>query len=344
MSFDHESKSVPAMSELSLAISAGGTLTDVSPGLAFLLGHKLDAMIGRAFVEFVHPDDVERTVAAWQELDEGDTVLRFENRYRCHDGSHRWLSWTGMLLDGAAIASARDIEIEMTQRERLAAHEAETEEREQSIAILFHDLRNPVAALAAAVRILGREPQSDRSRTVLELAEKAVGRMDGLIDDVSDFAQARLGSGLRLSRRHEMLEPVIRQAVDEVRLSRPDWTIDEHYDFPEPVDCDPKRMGQLVSNLVGNAIDHGQPGTPVRVRGWDRDGTLGITVWNDGAPIPEDRVGLLFKPFVRSGAGGDQRSLGLGLYIAHEIAVAHGGTLSVRSDPGGTEFTFVLPR
>ena len=124
---------------------------------------------------------------------------------------------------------------------------ADAELREQFIAVLGHDLRNPLGSIAAAVRILGTQPQSDRSTRVLELMQGSVVRMSGLIDNVLDFARGRLGGGITLDRNaDEPLEPVLRQVIAELRFSHPDRDIRVDFDLADPVNCERSRIGQLA--------------------------------------------------------------------------------------------------
>jgi sigma-B regulation protein RsbU (phosphoserine phosphatase) len=109
------------------------------------------------------------------------------------------------------------------------------------------------------------------------------------------------------------------------------------------VRCDPQRIGQLLSNLLGNALTHGAAGEPVEVRCATRQGRFMLSVSNRGVEIPAARRARLFHPFVRGEGGAGRDGLGLGLYIASEIARAHGGRLEVESSPERTCFTFSMP-
>jgi sigma-B regulation protein RsbU (phosphoserine phosphatase) len=215
--------------------------------------------------------------------------------------------------------------------------------REQFIAILGHDLRNPLASIAAAGRMLRKEEQTDRSTKVLDLMQGSVVRMSGLIDNVLDFARARLGGGIVLDRRAEELEPILRQVIEELRYSHLDRRIEVSIELGGPISCDSSRIGQLVSNLLGNALTHGTPDEPVRLSAATVDGRLELWIANGGAPISSDAMTRLFQPFFKGEAGTSQRGLGLGLYIASEIARAHGGAITVSSGVNETRFTFVMP-
>lgn len=131
--------------------------------------------------------------------------------------------------------------------------------------------------------------------------------------------------------------------VDELRLATPGRTIEANLAVDQPVHCDRIRIGQLLSNLLGNALAHGAPDKPVVVHA-DADATT-FTLWvsNSGEPIPPEAMGKLFEPFFRAKARRHSQGLGLGLYIASQIAKAHGGTLSVTSTPDETRFKFVMP-
>jgi signal transduction histidine kinase len=234
--------------------------------------------------------------------------------------------------------------------DRLAASEAtllserETSElREQFIAVLGHDLRNPLASIAAGTRMLEKEDSEEAASEILGLIQKSVMRMSALIDNVLDFARGRLGTGITLKRYTQSLEPVLKQVIAELRVSSPDRIIETAFDLTHPVDCDGGRIAQLFSNLLGNSITHGIAARPIRVRATTQDGAFELSVANSGQPIPPEAMGRLFQPFYRVSAQNSPQGLGLGLYIASEIARAHGGTIDVTSAPEETRFTFRMP-
>ncbi|CAK06496.1 ATP-binding protein [Rhizobium johnstonii] len=243
------------------------------------------------------------------------------------------------LVDARTAADAAGATI----KSKLAFEQQTAELREEFIAVLGHDLRNPLASIAAAARILRKEKQTDRAIKVLDLMQGSVVRMSALIDNVLDFARGRLGGGISLERRAEHLEPLLRQVIEELRFSHPDRAIEVTIAFDGPINCDSGRIGQLVSNLLGNALTHGAPDEPVRFSAATVDGRLELWIANGGAPISSDAMTRLFQPFFTGEAGTNQRGLGLGLHIASEIARAHGGTITVSSDDKETCFTFVMP-
>ena len=226
----------------------------------------------------------------------------------------------------------------------LAREREDSELREQFIAVLGHDLRNPLASISAGARILARDAKTEKEHQVLAMLQTTVMRMAGLIDNVLDFTRGRLGGGITLERNASApLEPMLYQVIDELRLSSPGRQIEAVYDINVPVDCDRIRIGQLVSNLVGNALSHGASNEPVRVHAVTEDGLFKLSVSNGGEPIPEAAIGKLFEPFFRGEVRASRQGLGLGLHIASQIAKAHEGTLTVTSTAAETRFTFVMP-
>ena len=233
---------------------------------------------------------------------------------------------------------------EATERAVLAEREA-SQLREQFIAVLGHDLRNPLASIDSGVRLLTEhESVSPRGQRILSLMLGSVMRASDLVDNVMDFARGRLGGGLTLSRDAlQPLAPVLEQVVAEIASVSPGWQIGSVIVITRAVDCDRVRMGQLLSNLLGNAVTHGSKTDPVTVRAQATDDDLTISVANGGLPIDEATRQKLFHPFFRGEVRADRVGLGLGLHIASEIARAHGGTLDVTSDSSETRFTFVMP-
>ena len=139
------------------------------------------------------------------------------------------------------------------------------------------------------------------------------------------------------------LEAALEQVVAELRAAWPDRVIQTELGIHKAVRCDPARVAQLLSNLLANALTHGGSDGPVGVRAATEGGTFELSVTNKGEPIPPDTAERLFQPFVRASVRRGQQGLGLGLYIAAEIARAHGGTLEVDSTPAETRFTFKMP-
>jgi signal transduction histidine kinase len=241
------------------------------------------------------------------------------------------------------IALNLDKELQLDQsRAALAKERRAAELREQFIAVLGHDLRNPLASIQTSTWVLKRD--TARASDALGLIQQSVGRMAGLIDDVMDFARGRLGSGIAVKREADVdVLPTIQQVVRELESAQPGCTIISDVQVDELVNCDLGRIAQLLSNLLGNALTHGDPQSPVLLRASVEDRMLTVHVSNRGTPIPDSAMTMLFQPFVRATADTAQQGLGLGLFIASEIAREHDGNLSVESGPKETRFTFRMP-
>ncbi|MEO7026452.1 MAG: HAMP domain-containing sensor histidine kinase [Caulobacteraceae bacterium] len=237
------------------------------------------------------------------------------------------------------LVAAKDAAERAAQAELAAA-----ELREQFIAVLGHDLRNPLAAIAGGVALLRKRPNLERAREILDLMQGGVVRASALIDDVLDFARGRLGGGIGIVAAADApIAPVIAQVVEEARSMAGDRPIEARIAIEEPVEADHGRIGQLVSNLLGNALTHGAPNQPIRLTARTAAGVFEVRVVNGGEPIPPAAMARLFQPFFRGAVRPSRQGLGLGLYIASEIAKAHGGRIVVDCAEGEIRFTFTMP-
>ena len=226
----------------------------------------------------------------------------------------------------------------------LVDERASGELREQFIAVLGHDLRNPLAAISMGAVLLQRKAHDPVAvTTAAQRIERSTKRMSALIDDVLDFARGRLGSGIGVEfAQTDALGQGLEGVTAELREAHPDRRIVSDIAVDGPMRCDPYRIQQLLSNLLANALTHGLADSPVGVRAWVDGQYVLIEVQNAGEPIPADRLGKVFEPFWRRSAS--REGLGLGLYICSQIARSHGGTLvATSSAEHGTTFTARLP-
>ncbi|HEY0481601.1 MAG TPA: hybrid sensor histidine kinase/response regulator [Kofleriaceae bacterium] len=215
------------------------------------------------------------------------------------------------------------------------------------VGILGHDLRNPLGAMVIGAELLASQLTDDRQLRTLQRMTAAGRRMAAMIEQLLDLTRARLGGGVGFLRANQPLDvrELVQRTLDELRTNHPGRELA----FEATSDCtttgDPERLLQLFSNLVGNALTHGDPagGVAVGVTGTSRD--VVVEVRNQGV-IPPERVASLFEPFRRKPRDGSRSSgLGLGLYICQQIAHAHGGDIAVESsDDAGTIVTVRLPR
>lgn len=230
------------------------------------------------------------------------------------------------------------------------ALERETLFRERFIAILGHDLRNPVHAVKLSADALLREHGTARTIAVARRIERSAARMQHMLDNLVDFTRVRIaGERLRLTRVAGRLEDIVRSVVEELETAHPGRVVRMQVVGDSSGSWDTTRLAQLASNLVGNAFKHGDARAPVTVT---LDGqapeVVRLAVHNAGKAIPDSVKPHLFDPF-RRGAGAQSgaadKSLGLGLFIVDQVAQAHGGSVSVTSSlEAGTTFAVSLPR
>jgi hypothetical protein len=217
--------------------------------------------------------------------------------------------------------------------------------RDQFIGVLSHDLRTPLGAVTAGAALLAMpEDHPERRGRVVTRILNSVQRMERMIDDLLDLASARLGGSMPLERRSADLQQVCDEAIVEIRAGHPDAVVRSDTSGELRGQWDPDRLTQVVSNLVVNAIQHGD-GTPIALTGHDHGDSVTLAVHNGGPPIPPDVLPLLFEPLVRGRAEGASHGVGLGLFIARAIVAAHGGSIQVLSSAdAGTTFTVTLPK
>lgn len=219
--------------------------------------------------------------------------------------------------------------------------------RRHVLGVVGHDLRSPLMAITASAELLSGGPLDDRASRSVGRILRASARMDGIIRALVDYTAVQGGPGIQLHPRPTDLASLVRTVSEECEAAHAGRTV--RVTAPEPVhgEWDGDRLGQAVANLVGNALQYSPEETPVEAACWCDGDDAVVEVTNLGPPIPAGQVAHLFEPFRR---GDDERSqrrrgLGLGLYIAVQVAAAHGGTIRVRSDAAtGTTFSVRLPR
>jgi signal transduction histidine kinase len=241
-------------------------------------------------------------------------------------------------LISAQLESEREL---AETRTALLDEQASAELREQFIAVLGHDLRTPLSAIVTGADVLGMLGLQPQAVKVVERIRRSAMRIAGLVDDVVDFTRGRMGGGIAIERKLETnLKAAFEQVIAELRDAHPDREIIVGMSLGGPLMVDAGRMAQLLSNLLKNALVHGDTRRPVRVHVTQHGGALEIIVANEGPAIPQETVGQLFKPFWRGKPVYGQKGLGLGLFIVSEIALSHHGELDVISTNDATSFIF----
>ena len=246
----------------------------------------------------------------------------------------------------ALIASQLDQHFQREhERTALSAERAAGELREQFIAILGHDLRNPLQAVYASGDLLERKLTDPVLAGIASRIKTNVRRMSSLIDDVLDFAQGRFGSGIAVELSNvENINSGLTTVIQELQDAQPHCQILSSMSVSRPVRCDLGRLQQVASNLLANALTHGLPHSQIKITARADETDLVIEVWNAGDPIPVASIDKIFEPFWRHSVSAKHHGLGLGLHICSQIVAAHDGRLSVTSTrEGGTRFTARLP-
>ena len=221
--------------------------------------------------------------------------------------------------------------------------------RRMFLAILSHDLRNPLAVIRMAAGLAARTDRDSRSQEATAQIEGNTQVIARLIDDLIDFASTGLGSAMPLSRGLVNLEALCREVFEGFRSTHPQRTLRFRSQGDLVGSWDAARLRQVVSNLMGNALQHGSPNGPVKLAIASEGSSVMLSVHNEGTPIPPDALGTIFDPLVRyttpeAAKRRTQGSIGLGLYIVRAIVGAHGGIVSVVSTNEGTTFTVRLPK
>ncbi|WP_242342731.1 sensor histidine kinase [Anaeromyxobacter terrae] len=229
------------------------------------------------------------------------------------------------------------------QRERLIAElNRAVRLSETFVAVLGHDLRNPLGAVVAGATLALRRTEDPKVRGHLERVLRSARRMARMVEQLLDVSRVRLGRGIPLTRAEIDLSELVRQAAAETEPSHRQ----HRFDLRLPARCegewDRDRLAQVLSNLLANACEHSEAGSVVTVTLRDAPAQASVSVHNPGPAIPPELLPSVFDAFA---SGAEGRGLGLGLHIAREIAQAHGGDVAVESAPErGTTFTVTLPR
>jgi PAS domain S-box-containing protein len=341
-----------------------GRVSTWNRGAERIKGYKADEIIGKHFSVFYPPEEALAGKCD-RELEVAVSEGRFEEEgWRVRkDGSRMWANVTitplyspdGVLVGFAKVTrdlterrQAEEIQRALAaERATLAATTQVQEFQERFLAILGHDLRNPLASIDMGAGILRQRATDPTMLRVIDRMRASSLRMSRMIEQILDLTRSRLAGGLPMRPQPVDLRDIVSRIVDEMRAAYPSREIVPA--CPSAVgNWDADRLEQVFSNLIGNAILHGDGARPVTITVRVDDDTVRVDVHSDGPPIPEDLQRVLFDPF-RRGQRDSRTSktsgLGLGLYISKEIVRAHGGALDVRSvTEEGTDFRVTLPR
>ena len=249
-----------------------------------------------------------------------------------------------MALFAQLISTQLASEQRLSDTHRLLLDEQQTSElREQFIAVLGHDLRTPLSSILSGIELAKQRSSDVALLPVFDRIHRSAQRMAALVDDVVDFTRGRMGGGISLDLRHERhLDLVLEQVIGELRGLYPDRTIRSRLQPDIALLCDANRIGQLLSNLLKNALVHGDAQHPVDVSAALTNDVFRLDVTNAGVPIPTEIAGQLFKPFWRGSDKSTHEGLGLGLFIVSQIAQSHRGELNLHQSASTITFSFTV--
>lgn len=237
--------------------------------------------------------------------------------------------------------------IDQAVAESVGYFDAQVEQsRNLLLGMLGHDMRSPLQTIQATASYLAALNAGEKVSEAAARLIRSGARMNALLDDLCDFNRAKLGLGINVAPTDVNLAQVFGDAVDQLRAAHPDHRIELAVHGNVQGVWDGLRLQQLLSNLVTNAVTYGAAKAPVRVVVTGAEAEVRVAVWNSGPPIDPHTLSQIFDPLRRGEDPHEKntRGLGLGLYIASEIAKAHQGSIEARSDAAGTVFEVRLPR
>jgi signal transduction histidine kinase len=284
----------------------------------------------------------------------GFTVGEMVSEYRALRASviRLWIRASGTLTGDDLIDLVRFNEaIDQSIAESITRYSEDLDRsKEMFLAVLGHDLRTPLGAvLMSSQFMLDTGELVEPNLTLTQRIAHSARRMNGMVDDLLDFTRSQLGSGLPIVRTRNDLAKTLRHAVDEVEAAHPDSRFEMRSTGDSEGEWDSARMSQVFANLLGNAAQHGTPGSPIGVQLLGEIDEVVVIVHNFGDVIPPSEIFGIFSPFKRLKPGAqatrDSNNLGLGLFIADRIVKAHSGMIDVQSSlDEGTSFIVRLPR
>ena len=339
-----------------------GHVATWNAGAELIKGYRAEEIIGQHFSRF-YTEEAARAGHCDHELEIAAREGRFEEEgWRVRkDGARFWANVVITAIrdpDGSLRGFAK-VTRDLTERKRAEdALRAEIDRRmdaEQTsrlaqlfMGVLGHDLRNPLSAIMTGASYLKRISTGDKQTRTIERISASGERMARMIEQLLDVTRFGIGGGIVLDIKRVDFADICRNVIEELATAHAHRAI--RCDFIDGTvgDWDPIRLEQAISNLVGNAVQHGAPAGPVTLRVDGRPDELVLTLHNEGA-IDAGLLPRIFAPFKRqradSASSGASSGLGLGLYISQQIIQAHRGTIEVRSsETAGTTFVITLPR
>lgn len=333
--------------------STDGYFRRLNPAWARILGWTDEELRATPYLDFVHPDDRETTVREAAAIAGGHVTVSFDNRYRCRDGSYKWLQWTSVLFkeDQQIYATARDVTAlktaEIALREAHDQAARATQAKNEFLSRMSHDLRTPLNAIMGFAQVLQLDPLTQEQTDSVAHVLRGGRHLLQMINEVLDIARIESGR-LSVSLEPVALAEVVREAVALIGPLAEQRRITVAVADPGEIAvvADRQRLTQILLNLLANAVKYNRHGGHVSVS-TRRDGPtrVSLAITDTGAGIPADKLALLFTPFERLGAEQSEvEGTGLGLALSKGLAEAMHGTITAESVVDeGTTFRLVLP-
>jgi PAS domain S-box-containing protein len=342
-----------------------GYFKRVNPAFERTLGYVSGELLVRPIIEFINPEEQQVTSVEFRKLADGIPSRYLENRFRCKDGQYRWTAWSYFPVaeENIAYGVGRDItqqkeaaaEREQSlQREQEARAEAETANRlkDEFLATLSHELRNPLNLIVGHSEVLLRSPQTQHIPAI-RVAAEAIHRsalvQSQLINDLLDLSRLQTGK-LALNQQTTFLAPVITEAVEAVRVDASAKQITVSIELPDgplAVMADPLRLQQIVWNLLNNAVKFTPNGGQVWLSVEQEGERAKIVVTDNGQGIDPGFLPHIFEMFRQADARTTRRhgGMGIGLALVHQLVELHGGQVEAASAgvSRGARFTVWLP-
>ena len=331
--------------------STDGYFKRVNPAFSQTLGWRDEELLARPAIEFGHPDDREASLREAERLAAGEPTIYFENRFRCKDGSWKWLAWKTMPQpDGQLYATARDVTENKRIAEQMARNLQELEESNKELEAfsytVSHDLRAPLRHVQGYVEMLQRATEgqlSEKAQRFVKTIADASGDMGQLIDDLLAFSRmGRVGMNEGIVEFEGLVQEALRNLEMAVRERHIEWNIAA---LPR-VSGDEALLRQVLVNLLGNAVKYSRTRDPARIEigcAGHEKGRIICFVRDNGAGFDMQYAHKLFGVFQRLHRAEEFEGTGIGLANVRRIIVRHGGRVWAEGKPGeGATFYFTL--
>ena len=347
-----------------------GFFKSLNPSFEKTLGFTTEALMAKPYLEFIHPDDRQKTASEAARLEDREVTFAFENRYLCNDGNYKWLLWNAIAVpeQGLIYAVARDItERKRAEEERqrfttsleTANRELELRNREveratqlksRFLASMSHELRTPLNAIVGFSDLLAEETAgqlNEKQKRFVNHIKKGSGHLLQLINDILDLSKIEAGQ-LEIRCEDFQVEDALPEVLSIIRplAMAKNIQIERTADAHRPIYADRVRFKQILYNLLSNAVKFTPKEGRITIDCAEQGNFIAISVTDTGIGIRHEEQTIIFEEFRQAGGSDNTVSegTGLGLAITKRLVEQQGGKISLESTPGkGSRFTFTLP-